>query len=80
MKDYLPKDKHQGIALALYAGVIALIRATAVPLILLVCAHLSEYLFISRKIAEEKEISQLSTVIHTLLYGFTWWKPLKNGN
>lgn len=78
MKEYLPRDRHQGIALALYAVVIALLKVTVLPLLLLVCAHLGEYLTISRKLAGEKGLSQRSAMIHTLLYGFTWWKPLRD--
>ena len=48
MKDYLPKDRHQGAALVLYAVMIAMTKKTAIPLGLLVCAHLGEYLLISR--------------------------------
>lgn len=77
MKDYLPKDKHQGIALALYAIMIALVKATVIPLLLLVGAHLGEYLLISRKLACEKGLPQVNTAVHTLLYGFTWWKPIR---
>ena len=40
MKDYLPKDRHQGAALVLYAVMIAMTKKTAIPLGLLVCAHL----------------------------------------
>ena len=75
MKDYLPKDRHQGAALVLYAVMIAMTKKTAG---LLVCAHLGEYLLISRKMACEKGLSQVSTAVHTLLYGFTWWKPIRD--
>lgn len=78
MKDYLPKDRHQGAALVLYAVMIAMTKKTAIPLGLLVCAHLGEYLLISRKMACEKGRSQVSTTVHTLLYGFTWWKPIRD--
>lgn len=75
----LPKDIHQGIALGLYgiAGILALLKKP-ILLISLVAAHLCEYLTISRPLAAEKAISQPSAFIHTLLYGFTWWKPIKN--
>lgn len=78
----LPKNIHQIIALALYAVCIAVlfIFKKAVFLVLLAAAHLCEYLFISRKLAEEKGIGQSTALVNTLLYGFTWWKPIKEGS
>ena len=78
MKEFLPKDIHQDIALGLYgvAGVLAVLKKP-VLLLGLVAAHLTEYLTISRPLAAEKKIPQVSALIHTLLYGFTWWKPIR---
>ena len=55
MKEFLPKDIHQDIALGLYgvAGVLAVLKKP-VLLLGLVAAHLTEYLTISRPLAAEK--------------------------
>jgi len=34
---------------------------------------------IARKIGSKKNISLLRIVVKTLLFGFTWWRPLKKG-
>lgn len=76
---YLPKDIHQGIALGL-CGIAGLLAAWKKPILLLslIAAHTCEYFAISRPLAAERSISQPDAVIHTLLYGFTWWKPIRN--
>lgn len=78
MKEYLPKDIHQGIALGLYgvAGILAVLKKPLL-LLLLLAVHTLEYLAISRPMAAEKKIPRVSALIHTLLYGFTWWKPIR---
>ena len=78
MKDYMPKDIHQDIALGLYgvAGVLAVLKKP-ILLLSLIAAHRTEYLTISRPLAVEKGIAQVAALIHTLLYGFTWWKPIR---
>ena len=78
MKEYLPKNIHQDIALGLYgiAGVLAVLKKP-ILLLSLLAAHTTEYLTISRPMAEEKKIPQVSALINTLLYGFTWWKPIR---
>jgi hypothetical protein len=47
------------------------------PLALFVL-HLSE-VPLSSKIGKSKGISKLRVVLNTLLFGFTWWLPLKRG-
>jgi hypothetical protein len=44
----------------------------------LVLLHTSEIPF-ARKFGSEKNISLLRVVVKTLLFGFTWWLPLKKG-
>ena len=44
----------------------------------LVILHAAE-LFTALKIGREKGLTTRTTVTKTLLYGFTWWVPLKKG-
>jgi hypothetical protein len=44
----------------------------------LVLLHTSE-ITIARKIGSEKNISLLRVAVKTILFGFTWWLPLKKG-
>ena len=55
MKEYLPKDIHQGIALGLYgvAGILAVLKKPLL-LLLLLAAHTLEYLAISRPMAARR--------------------------
>lgn len=78
MKDFMPQNSKQITAVALYVvfGVLAAF-GKALLLILLFLAHCCEYAFISRPLANDKGIPQVSALIHTLIYGFTWWKPIK---
>lgn len=45
----------------------------------LVALHIVEIPMVSLKIGREKGIPALTVVLNTLLYGFTWWLPLKKG-
>jgi len=76
-----PKTRQQIIALLLYPvfALIAVLSKKILLFLLLPLVHLSEYLFISRKIAKEHELPQTTALTKTLLYGFTWWKPIQNG-
>ena len=47
------------------------------PVVLLLM-HLGE-IPISSGIGKAKGISMLQIVIHTVIFGFTWWVPLKRG-
>lgn len=78
MNNYLPQGRKQITALGLYAalGTLAAFGKKQF-LIALIIAHSCEYMFIARPLADEKCIDQTSALIHTLLYGFTWWKPIK---
>ena len=44
----------------------------------LLLLHTSE-IAIVRKIGREKNVSLLRVVVKTILFGFTWWLPLKKG-
>jgi hypothetical protein len=44
----------------------------------LVLLHTLE-IIITRKIGSEKNISFLRVAVKTILFGFTWWLPLKKG-
>jgi len=44
----------------------------------LIIIHSSE-LMTSLKVGNEKGLSTSTTVIKTLLYGFTWWVPVRKG-
>ncbi len=45
---------------------------------LLVLLHASE-LFITLPLGRQKGLSSTRTVLMTMLFGFTWWVPLKRG-
>lgn len=49
------------------------------PLIILFLMHLSEYFIIGRKTGREKMLSPAESLAKCLLFGFTWWLPLKKG-
>jgi len=69
-----------GLYLLVLAGLYLLpstILASAVLVGLLVL-HASEIPH-AKRIALPKGISARTTVIKTMLFGFTWWLPLKNG-
>ena len=44
----------------------------------LVLLHTSE-ITIARKIGSERNVSLLRVAVKTILFGFTWWLPLKKG-
>lgn len=45
----------------------------------LVVFHLSEIPIVSMKIGRERNVPVPAVIVKTLLFGFTWWLPLKNG-
>lgn len=45
----------------------------------LLIVHILEIPTVSLKIGREKKIPDSMTVLKTILYGFTWWLPLKKG-
>ena len=45
----------------------------------LLIVHILEIPIASLKIGREKKIPDSMTVMKTILYGFTWWLPLKKG-
>ena len=68
------------ICVALYAAFAArAAKKKPIPLLVLFFMHATEYIFIGRKIAEEKGLSALEGLAQCLSFGFTWWLPLKKG-
>lgn len=68
------------ICVALYAAFAALAaKKKPIPLLVLFFMHATEYIFIGRKIAEEKGLSAFDGLAQCLSFGFTWWLPLKKG-
>lgn len=51
---------------------------TAIPLIILFAMHLCEYFIIGKKTGKENGVSVVMSAVNCLLFGFTWWLPLKN--
>lgn len=49
------------------------------PLLMLSALHAGEYFLAGRKIAEENGISQAEAAANCLAFGFTWWKPIRDG-
>lgn len=45
----------------------------------LLLSHVGELVLFSMKIGKEKQIPATMIIMKTLLYGFTWWLPLKMG-
>ncbi len=46
--------------------------------IILLALHASE-LFVSFKVGKEKNLNSQTIIIKTLIFGFTWWVPVKKG-
>ena len=68
------------ICVALYAAFAALAaKKKPIPLLVLFFMQTTEYIFIGRKIAEEKGLSALEGLAQCLSFGFTCWLPLKKG-
>lgn len=47
------------------------------PLVLLFLLHTTEYFITGKKTAKENGLPVISGIAHCLLFGFTWWLPLK---
>ena len=75
----LTKKFGKPICVALYAAFSALaVKKTKIPLIVLAVMHLTEYIFVGRKVAKEKNAGIAEGFFKCLAFGFTWWLPLKN--
>ncbi len=48
------------------------------PLAALLSLHLTEYFAIGRNVGKRNGFSEISTFLHCLAFGFTWWLPVKN--
>ncbi len=49
------------------------------PLLALLAAHTAEYFLVARKVADEHGIPQPEAAAKCLAFGFTWWKPIRDG-
>lgn len=68
----------KAVDLALYGYVIfKAINKKFLGLISLVLTHFSEYLLVVRKLAKEKSICRVKSFILCMIFGFTWWLPIK---
>jgi len=74
------KDKlMQGFCLVLYAAGIVLwiLRKNPALFVGLLVVHSAEYFIVARKIGMKAGISKGKAFLLCLLFGFTWWLPLK---
>ena len=74
------KDKIlQGGSLALYATGIVLWVLKKNPFLFagILALHIAEYFMIAGKIGQKAGISKGKSFLLCLLFGFTWWLPLK---
>jgi hypothetical protein len=78
---YILYKAGQYLSLGLYAmfGARAVFKKRPLLLVTLFLAHLGEYFWKAREIAEEKGIEQPEALKNTLLYGVAWWYPAQNG-
>ena len=66
------------VCVALYAAFSYLAaKRKPLPLLVLFLMHVSEYVIIGRKIAEEQGLSRAEGLAQCLSFGFTWWLPLR---
>lgn len=74
----LVKTIGQPLCIILYiASVIMAFKKKFAPLIALFTLHLAEYFIIGKKTGKENGISALSSLLHCLAFGFTWWLPIR---
>ncbi len=76
----LSKEYGKQVCVVLYSvfGWLAA-RKKPLPLVSLLLMHLSEYLFIGRKVAADHGLSAAEGFAQCLAFGYTWWLPLKKG-
>lgn len=74
----LTKAFGKPICVALYSA-FSYFAAKKKPMMLwlLLAMHFSEYFIVAKKLAAEKDISQLTAFANCLSFGFTWWLPIK---
>lgn len=76
--DKLTRQFGKPICVLLYAVFAALAaKKKPWPLLALIAAHTAEYFLVARKVAEENGIPQVEAAANCLVFGFTWWKPIK---
>ena len=68
--------------IALYIILIAIIVITGVwiPLVLVLALHLVEFFVIVIKLANAHRIPLPLAFIKCMIFGITWWKPLRDQN
>ena len=76
----ITKQFGKPICAVLYA-VFAVLAAKKkpLPLLTLLLLHAVEYVKDGRKVAEENGIGAAEALVQCLVFGFTWWLPIKKG-
>ena len=66
--------------LVIYVGTIALgvLNGIWLPLIIVAALHFVEFIFIGKKTGDKTGISLAVSFINCMLFGITWWKPLRD--
>ena len=76
----ITKQFGKAICVVLYAVFAALAaKKKPIPLLALFAMHTAEYFLAGRKVAAEHGISRPSALANCLAFGFTWWKPIREG-
>ena len=57
--------------------VMTIVKKNPIVVILIFCLHFVELILTGYKTGIEFGKKKIETVINTLLFGFTWWLPLK---
>lgn len=71
----------QPFCILLYViGAIMAFNKKLIPLIVLFCMHLSEYFIIGKRTGEEYGYTKLQALARCLLFGFTWWLPVRKSD
>lgn len=76
----ITKQFGKPICAVLYA-VFAVLAAKKkpLPLLTLLLLHAVEYVKDGRKVAAENGIGAAEALVQCLVFGFTWWLPIKKG-
>ena len=55
----------------------SIVKKTPVPFLALLLTHLSEYLIVARKAGKDVWYDDLRCFLNTMVFGFTFWVPMK---
>ncbi len=78
--DQLTGKFGKAICVLLYAAFAFLAaKKKPLPLLVLFALHAGEYFLVGRKVAEVNGISQAEAAANCVAFGFTWWKPIRDG-